>query len=110
MRLSRKNQTVSVLDHGNPQGTRPVDDNGDWTTVSYSTTVGNHSITIKGLYGNPQPVSAPPHTFTVTAVVAPTITSVKGSPNGVEIPHGTTTVETAVTLTGAASKGQKVEI
>jgi hypothetical protein len=41
---------------------------------------------------------------------APTITSVKGSPSDVEIPEGTTTVETAVTLTGTASKGQKVEI
>ncbi|TFB34230.1 Ig-like domain repeat protein, partial [Pseudomonas sp. F01002] len=40
----------------------------------------------------------------------PTIESVKGDPSGVEIPPGGTTVEIAVTLTGTASKGQKVEI
>jgi len=40
----------------------------------------------------------------------PTIAAVNGSPSGVEIPNGGTTVETAVTLTGTASKGQKVEV
>ncbi|RON45625.1 hypothetical protein BK665_29905, partial [Pseudomonas frederiksbergensis] len=35
---------------------------------------------------------------------------VKGSPSGVEIANGGITVETAVVLTGAAAKGQKVQI
>jgi hypothetical protein len=48
--------------------------------------------------------------LTVTALIPPTISSVKGSPSGVEIPNGGTTIETAVTLTGTASKGQKVEV
>lgn len=104
-----KNQRVKVLDHGVSQGERPVDNNGDWTTTGFRTTVGEHSITIEGLYGNPQPVSVP-RTFTVTAVVPPTIGSVKGSPSGVEIPNGTTIVETAVTLSGTASKGQRVDV
>ncbi|MBP4002389.1 Ig-like domain-containing protein, partial [Pseudomonas koreensis] len=48
----------------------------------------------------------------LTVVVAdpPTLTSVKGSPSNVEIPEGQTTVETSVTLTGAAAKGQKVDV
>jgi hypothetical protein len=49
-------------------------------------------------------------TLTVVPDVAPTLTSVKGSPSGEDIPDGDTTVETAVTLSGTASKGQKVEI
>ncbi|WP_170219191.1 hypothetical protein [Pseudomonas arsenicoxydans] len=50
--------------------------------------------------------------YTVKALVdeKPNITSVKGSPSGVEIPNGDTTVETSVTLTGTASKGQKVQV
>ncbi|KDD67842.1 hypothetical protein V466_17005 [Pseudomonas mandelii PD30] len=105
-----KNQRVEVLDHGVSQGSRPVDGNGDWTTTGFRTTVGAHSITIRGVYGNPQPVSEPPRTFTVAAVVPPTISSVTGSPSGVDIPQGGTTVETAVTLSGKASNGLKVQI
>ena len=57
-------------------------------------------------------VTFPVRTYSVRAVVlvTPTIDSVKGSPSGAEIPHGTNTVETAVTLTGTASKGQKVDV
>jgi hypothetical protein len=40
----------------------------------------------------------------------PTIASVKGSPSDADIPPGGTTVETAVTLSGTASKGQKVDV
>ena len=51
-------------------------------------------------------------TYTVRAatLINPTIDSVKGSPSGLEIPEGQPTVETAVTLTGMASKGQKVDV
>lgn len=42
-------------------------------------------------------------------MVTPTITSIKDS-KGVEIPHGGTTIYTSVTITGTASKGQKVEL
>ena len=48
--------------------------------------------------------------LTIVPDVAPTLTSVKGSPSGEDIPDGDTTVETAVTLSGTASKGQKVEV
>ncbi|MGF6518288.1 hypothetical protein ABH912_005754 [Pseudomonas sp. BT76 TE3572] len=57
-------------------------------------------------------IVAPVREYTVKAFVEvrPTIDSVTGSPSGVDIPEGGTTVETAVTLTGTASKGQKVEV
>jgi YVTN family beta-propeller protein len=48
--------------------------------------------------------------LTIVLDVAPTLTSVKGSPSGEDIPDGGNTVETAVTLSGTASKGQKVEV
>ncbi|WP_283180559.1 hypothetical protein [Pseudomonas svalbardensis] len=40
----------------------------------------------------------------------PAIASVKGAPSGIDIPPDGSTIETSVTLTGTASKGQKVEI
>ncbi|MGF6092697.1 hypothetical protein ACLD1X_26455, partial [Pseudomonas sp. 18173] len=42
-------------------------------------------------------------------VVTPAITKVAGA-NGEDIPNGGTTVDTSLTLTGTASKGQKVQI
>jgi hypothetical protein len=56
-------------------------------------------------------VTFPERTYTVKSVVdsEPEITSVK-DPKNVEIPHNGSTVETSVTLTGTASKGQKVQI
>ena len=42
-------------------------------------------------------------------MVTPTITSIKDS-KGVEIPPGGITIDTSVTITGTASKGQKVHI
>ncbi|WP_139834894.1 hypothetical protein [Pseudomonas sp. R34(2017)] len=57
-------------------------------------------------------VSFPVRTYTIKAVedLQPTITSVKGSPSNVEIPNAGFTVETSVILTGAAAKGQKVDV
>ncbi|VVN31126.1 hypothetical protein PS619_04828 [Pseudomonas fluorescens] len=46
----------------------------------------------------------------VVALVIPRLTSVKGSPSGEEILDGSDTVETAITLSGMASKGQRVEV
>ncbi|MFW6753391.1 Ig-like domain-containing protein, partial [Pseudomonas glycinae] len=57
-------------------------------------------------------VTFPVRTYTIKAIEdsKPAITLVKGSPSGDEIPPDGLTVETAVTLTGTASKGQKVQI
>ncbi|WP_221178469.1 Ig-like domain-containing protein, partial [Pseudomonas frederiksbergensis] len=57
-------------------------------------------------------VRFPVRGYTVKAIelVDPTISSVKGSLSGLEIPNGRDTFETSVTLTGEATKGQKVQI
>ncbi|MBP3996351.1 hypothetical protein J8142_00015, partial [Pseudomonas koreensis] len=81
---------------------------GIWTLTVTGLTTAPQSFTAKALYA-PGATSAA-RTFTVTPATAPTITSVKGSPSNVEIPEGQTTVETSVTLTGAAAKGQKVDV
>ena len=90
-------------------------------TATANTTTGNweHSITVaqggrrlyaKSLYHSTT-IYSNVRLLTVIAAVAPTITSVKaGSANGPEIPNGGTTVETTVILTGAAAKGQKVDV
>lgn len=58
-----------------------------------------------------QAVAFPLRIYTVTVEdVKPTIRSVKGSPSNIEIPHNGSTLETAVTLSGIASKGQKIEV
>lgn len=58
-----------------------------------------------------QAVEFPVRSYTVKAFVEvrPAITKATDS-KGVEIPQGGTTVDTSITLTGTASKGQKVEI
>ncbi|WP_435035566.1 hypothetical protein [Pseudomonas neuropathica] len=81
---------------------------GVWTLLVSALAVAAHSFTAKALYGSGAVSAA--RTLTVTAAIAPTLTSVKGSPSGVEIPQAGVTVETAVTLSGVAAKGQKVEI
>ncbi|WP_223569668.1 Ig-like domain-containing protein [Pseudomonas sp. BF-R-26] len=104
-----KGQKVDVLDGAVSKGQPTADPTtGIWTLVVSGLSVAPHSFTAKALYGSGAVSAA--WTLTVTALVAPTISSVKGSPSGVEIPHGSTTIETSVTLTGTASKGQKVDV
>jgi len=104
-----KGQKIEVLDGTVSKGQVTADPvTGIWTLLVSGLTVAAHSFTAKALYGSGAVSAA--RTLTVTAVAAPTLTSVKGSPSGVEIPNGGTTVETAVTLTGTASKGQKIEV
>ena len=47
--------------------------------------------------------------FSVGVLETPAITSVKDS-KGVDIPNGTTTVDTSATLSGTASRGQKIQL
>ncbi|QKG64791.1 hypothetical protein HP062_03845 [Pseudomonas sp. B14-6] len=104
-----KGQKVDVLDGTVSKGQPTADPGtGVWTLLVSGLSAVAHSFTAKALYGSGQ--SSAPRTLTVTALIPPTISSVKGSPSGVEIPNGGTTIETAVTLTGTASKGQKVEV
>ncbi|MGE8188463.1 hypothetical protein ACQKP4_13780, partial [Pseudomonas sp. NPDC086278] len=104
-----KGQKVDVLDGTVSKGQPTADaTTGIWTLTVSGLAVAAHSFTAKALYGAGTPSAA--RTFTVTAVVAPTISSVKGSPSGAEIPNASLTIETSVVLTGTASKGQKVDV
>jgi hypothetical protein len=99
-------QKVQLYDGDAPIGGELTAVGGIWT-ATISVAVGVRSLTAKALYGSGQVSAA--WVVNVTAVVAPTITSVKDAKN-VEVPHNGFTVETSVTLTGTASKGQKVQI
>ncbi|WP_429580327.1 Ig-like domain-containing protein [Pseudomonas frederiksbergensis] len=103
-----KGQKVQILDDTTVKG-EPVADasTGIWTLEVTALNVAAHSFTAKALYGSGQVSAA--WVVNVTAVVAPTITSVKDAKD-VEVPHNGFTFETSVTLTGTASKGQKVQI
>jgi hypothetical protein len=81
---------------------------GIWELTA-TVAAGAHRLYAKSLYHSGD-VFSNVRTLTVVVAVAPTIDSVKGSPSGVEIPPGGPTVETSVTLTGKASKGQKVQV
>ncbi len=103
------NQKVRLLDGTTSLGEPTANGSGVWTQVVNALTVKAYSLKALALYGEGEE-SAPPFTFTVAVEVKPTIDSVKGSPSGVEIPNGGTTLETSVSLTGTASKGQKVQV
>ncbi|VVQ35177.1 hypothetical protein [Pseudomonas fluorescens] len=107
--VAAKGQKVDVLNGTTSKGQPTADPvTGIWTLLVSALTVATHSFTAKALYGSEQTSAA--WTFTVTAAIAPTITSAKGSTSGADIPNGGTTVETAITLSGVAAKGQKVDV
>ncbi|PMW31173.1 hypothetical protein C1X47_06565, partial [Pseudomonas sp. MPR-R2A2] len=103
------NQKVRLLDGTTSLGEPTANGSGIWTQVVSALTVKAYSLKALALYGEGEE-SAPPFTFTVAVEDKPTIDSVKGSPSGVEIPNSGTSFETSVTLTGTASKGQKVQV
>ncbi|WP_367256573.1 Ig-like domain-containing protein [Pseudomonas sp. stari2] len=106
---SAPGQKVQIFDGPTPDGQPTADPvTGIWKHTLSGRTLTLHTFTAKALYASGQ--TSAPLTLTVTAATPPTITSVKGSPSNVEIPNGGTTVETSVTLTGAAAKGQKVDV
>ncbi|MHC8298562.1 hypothetical protein [Pseudomonas sp. ZS1P83] len=103
-----KGQQVTIFDGTTPKGTVTAHaTTGAWTLALTALSVAAHSFTAKALYGSGQVSAA--RTMTVIALVAPVITSVKDS-KSVEIPNAGSTIDTNVTLSGTASKGQKVEI
>ncbi|MHC8349469.1 hypothetical protein ACYZT7_08850 [Pseudomonas sp. RT4P38] len=103
-----KGQQVTIFDGTTPKGTVTAHaTTGIWTLALTALPVAAHSFTAKALYGSGQVSAA--RTMTVIALVAPVITSVKDS-KSVEIPNAGITVDTAVTLSGTASKDQRVEI
>ncbi|SEP36449.1 Ig-like domain-containing protein, partial [Pseudomonas sp. ok266] len=100
---------VEVLDGTDIKGKETADGvTGIWSLPIANLSNAKHSFTARYVE-QPTLVSAA-RTLTVTQATAPTLTSVKGSPSDIEIPEGAETTETAVTLSGAAAKGQKVEV
>lgn len=108
-----KGQQVEIYDGSGPSAAPKGKATADATTGLWELTItvaaGARRLYAKSLYhsGN---IYSNVRTLTVEAAVAPTIDSVKGSPSGVVIPNGGTTLETSVTLTGTASRGQKVQV
>ncbi|PKA72685.1 hypothetical protein ATI02_5764 [Pseudomonas baetica] len=104
-----KGQKVEVFDGATSKGPATANaTTGIWALLVSGLTVAAHSFKAKALYGTGGESAV--RTLTVTEETVPTLTSVRGSPSGSEIPQNGTTFETAVTLSGAAAKGQKVEI
>ncbi|VVP18330.1 hypothetical protein [Pseudomonas fluorescens] len=107
--LASKGQKVDVSDGKVSKGQPTADPTtGIWSLSVSGLNVDLYSYTATALYGSGQTSQA--WTFTVIALVAPTISSIKGSPSGVEIRQGDYTVETTVVLTGMASKGLQVDV
>ncbi|MDM8191770.1 hypothetical protein EVS84_13040 [Pseudomonas koreensis] len=103
--VAAKGQTVEVFDGVTLKGSDTADATaGVWTVQVTGLSVAAHSFTAKA---NDKTSAA--WTLTVAAATAPTITSVKDS-KGQDITNGGITVDTAVTLSGAAAKGQTVEV
>jgi hypothetical protein len=105
--VASKGQKVQVLDGTASKG-EPVADlnSGIWTLVVPNLSETLHSFTAKALYGSGAVSAA--RTLTVVPVMAPTITNVTDSKG--PVPNNGSTVDKSVTLTGTASKGQKVQV
>ncbi len=101
------NFDVQILDGATVKGTAKADATGQWMLGLTGLNAAAHAIKAKALYGGGQESLV--RTFTVTASVAPTITSLEDS-QGQEIPDNGSTVDTQITLTGTSSIGQDVQI
>ncbi len=88
-------------------GDATADAQGNWSRQLRGLALGECDLTAVAQYGG-GPVSAAWKVI-VTQEVTPTITSIKDG-KGVEIPDGGVTVDTSVTISGKASKGQKVDV
>ncbi len=84
-----------------------VDSEGDWKQTLTGLAQGKHSFTAVAQYGDHLVSNA--WDIIVTLIVIPTISSINDS-KGVAIPDGGITVSKTVTLSGTASKGQRVDV
>jgi hypothetical protein len=101
-------QTILIYNNSvSTGGFATADAQGKWERDLVGLAQGDCNLTAVAQYGS-NPVSVI-WKIIVTPMVTPTITSIKDS-KGVEIPHGGTTIDTSVTITGTASKGQKVDV
>ena len=101
-------QTILIYNNSvSTGGFATADAQGKWERDLVGLAQGDCNLTAVAQYGS-NPVSVI-WKIIVTPMVTPTITSIKDS-KGVEIPPGGTTIDTSVTITGTASKGQKVDV
>jgi hypothetical protein len=99
-------QTILIYNNSvSTGGFATADAQGNWERNLIGLAQGDCNLTAVAQYGS-NPVSVI-WKIIVTPMVTPTITSIKDS-KGVEIPDGGTTIDTSVTITGTASKGQRV--
>jgi hypothetical protein len=101
------NFEVQILDGTTVAGTAKANNNGQWTFPLTGLALTTHVMTAKALYGGG--TESARRTFTVTASLAPTITSITDS-QGSDIPPDGITIDTRITLTGTASAGLDVQI
>jgi hypothetical protein len=101
------NLEVEIFDGATSQGKVRANAGGQWTLSLTGLSVAAHAMKARADYGN-NPES-PVRTFTVTAVVSPTITNVV-EPNGTPVANNGSTFANTVTLSGKASINQSVEL
>jgi hypothetical protein len=98
---------VEVFDGSTSKGKATANASGQWSLTITGLAVAAHAIKAKALYGSGAESAV--RGFTVTALIAPTISSVIDA-SGAEIPAGGVTLRTSVTVTGAANGGLEVEV
>ncbi|MCU7252001.1 hypothetical protein, partial [Pseudomonas koreensis] len=103
-----KGQKVEVFDGATSKGQATADaTTGEWRLIVSALSAAAHSFTAKALYGSGEQSGA--RTFTVTAVVRPTLDYVLDTA-GTNIVDGGTTTDTTLKVSGKASNGQQVEV
>lgn len=101
-------EQVQLYDKGTIIGSPiTVDANKQWKGTASGLAIAEHSITVKGLYGD-NPVSAA-RNFTVLLQVTPSVTRIRDS-QGNNISPGSTITPTTVFVSGSASTNASVEV
>ncbi len=102
------NLQIEIFNNGITTGGKATaDPQGYWERGLFYLVPGDWNLTVVARYGSaPESV---PWKIIVTQNVAPTITQIKDS-DDLDITHGGITTSTHVTITGMASKGQRVDV
>jgi large repetitive protein len=99
-------QQIELFDGGTALGIVPVDDNGNWSKQVSGLSQAPHVLKAGAVYGANRESNT--WSFTVKAVVLPTITSVQDTKG--EVPQNGSTTDTRVSVYGCAAANERVEI
>jgi len=103
-----KGYEVEVFDGVDSKGKATANaTTGIWTLLVSGLSETAHRFTAKALYGSGEVSAA--RAINVTALIKPTLDKVADA-GGQDIPEADTTISTTLTLSGTASRGQRVEI